>query len=138
LFYMKPNDFNAYSIDFKGAMDIPFRFVFPQLYSLPKDFLTSSTVYDAPARSKYLSENKSKIISLYSLFSLKNKLFFKCNTIGGLNKKESYMYDIQNSNLFLLNRLEPDIMSSYLPVMDNRQQANVKAGAFNKFDGVYF
>src|SRR5690606_21981857 len=77
-------------------------------------------------------------ISLYSLFSLKNKLFFKCNTIGGLNKKESYMYDIQNSNLFLLNRLEPDIMSSYLPVMDNRQQANVKAGAFNKFDGVYF
>lgn len=58
--------------------------------------------------------------------------------MGGLKGRDSYVYNTIKGSLISLNKLEPDSMSLFLPIVDNEQAPNFRNGTFCYFDGTFF
>lgn len=133
-FYVRVLDYSIYSLSTNGISKI-YSFLFPAINSIPKDF-SSSSKYKGK-RMDYFFNNKFKIFGLGYTYQLGDNLFFKIATIGRLNGNNSFVYSLKSGKLIAINRLLPDLRSSFLPITDDGIGSEFEDNNFHTSDGVY-
>lgn len=133
-FYVRALDYSIYSISANG-ISREYSFIFPAINSIPKDF-SSSSKYNGK-RMDFFLKDKSKIFSLGYTYQFGDNLFFKTATMGRLNGNNSFVYSLKSSKFIAINRLLPDITSSFLPITDDGIGTDFENSNFHTSDGIF-
>jgi hypothetical protein len=135
MFFVHFFDYNVYKVTTKKAF-LAYRILFPATNSLPEDFKTNP-VYKKKRRDYFL-QNPNAIFSVNNVYKIGNNLFFKCpNLFAPRNKKNALIYNLKTGNILTIKDLEPDALSSFLPVTDAGAFADFSNHGFHLFDGNY-
>ncbi|NRF40945.1 6-bladed beta-propeller [Pedobacter foliorum] len=118
VFFVKPYDYNIYKAA-PNTLKHAYRFLFPLVNSLPKDFLFNNEYKGK--RFKYLQDNPDAIFALSNCFQVGDNLVFKANCFNNdFNKQASMIYNLKSGSLIALGHITTDAMSYFLPVADDR------------------
>jgi hypothetical protein len=114
-FFAKPYDYTIYAVT-PHDIQLKYKFIFPQLLSLPADFLVNP-VYDLK-RITFIQKNKDLIYCLNNCYQIKNNLLFQASSYISY-QEDNLLYNLQSGNLIAFKHILPDEMSYYLPIYDN-------------------
>ncbi|MBP8067688.1 MAG: 6-bladed beta-propeller [Pedobacter sp.] len=116
MFYLNYYDYNLYKIA-PNKLSLAYRIVFPANNSLPKDFITNP-IY-IKKRGEYFRNNPKVFYSLSSTYLIGNNLYLKMSNYGwDQDLKKSIIYNLKSGELISIQDLEPDSLSSFLPITD--------------------
>ncbi|MES2653474.1 MAG: 6-bladed beta-propeller [Bacteroidota bacterium] len=116
MFYLNYYDYNLYKIT-PTKLSLAYRIIFPANNSLPKDF-TTNPIY-IKKRGEYFRNNPKVFYSLSSTYLIGNNLYLKMSNFGWApDIKKSVIYNLKSSELTSIQDLEPDSLSSFLPITD--------------------
>ncbi|KQM66330.1 hypothetical protein ASE74_07920 [Pedobacter sp. Leaf216] len=112
---------NYYSYDIYKArpskLSLAYHIIFPAANSLPRDF-NSNPVY-VKKRGEFFKNNPKVFYGLSNTFLVGNNLYFKMHNFGwDRTMKKALIYNLKTSELTSIQDLEPDALSSFLPVTD--------------------
>jgi len=133
---------NFYSYDIYKArptkLSLAYHLIFPAVYSLPNDFATNP-VY-VKKRGEYFQNNPKVFYCLSNTFLVGNNLFLKMHNYGwDRSTKKALIYNLKTSELTSIQDLEPDSLSSFLPVTDaNGDFYDFMNRGFHLFENGYF
>lgn len=123
----KYNDNEAFFTDFytyrlyklkSDKMELAYKFILPAINTLPKDFITNPEY--VKKRFEYFEKNKKIIHGIGKSYLIGDKLFLKfLNVFWDKDQKKSVIYDTKTTELLSFQDLEPDSLSSFLPVTDS-------------------
>lgn len=126
---VKSYDYNIYRLDNKG-MSTAYRLIFPGKNTLPADFNTNDVYLGK--KIDYFFKHTDNIFGIGYTYKIGDFLYFKCGSLSAeIRKIGSLVYDLKRDHLVSLNRLDPDTLSHYLPVIGEWHND------FKKFDGTY-
>ncbi|RYG21432.1 MAG: 6-bladed beta-propeller [Chitinophagaceae bacterium] len=118
--YHRYYDFNIYKIT-PEKLSLAYRIILPVSNSLPKDFLTNDAYRNK--QIEYFQKNDNVFYGLSDTYKIDDLLFFKLASLGGdRNRKSGMIYNLSSGELLSIKDIEPDVLSSFLPITD--------AGAF--------
>ncbi|WP_214225571.1 6-bladed beta-propeller [Pedobacter sp. B4-66] len=118
VFFVKPNDYNIYKAS-PNTVEHAYRFLFPLVNSLPKDFLFNNDFKGK--RFKYLQDNPNAIFALSNCFQIGDNLIFKVNCLNNdFRNQSSMIYNLKSGSLIALGHITTDAMSYFLPIADDR------------------
>lgn len=124
LLYVRPYDFNVYKIT-PDKLSLAYRLIFPAVNSLPLDFMTNDSYKNK--RLVYFQKNEKVFYTLSDTYKINNFLFLKMRSWGfDKNKKDALIYNLGTGEITSIKDIEPDSLSSFLPVTD--------AGAFYDYN----
>ena len=106
-------DLNIYKIKPAGVL-LSYHFILPEKYSLPLDF-DSNPEYIGN-KQLYFKNNREKYFQIGNAFQFGNNLFF--NLMNSSSGNKSFLYNLKKSLLLSIRNLQPDQLSSFLPVTD--------------------
>jgi len=106
-------DLNIYKIT-PSKLSLSYRIVLPEKNSLPHDF-NQNPIYSGK-KMDYLRANNSKYYQIGNTYKLGNHLFFNLFNVGAGRK--SFLYDLKHNTLLSMQDLQPDQVSSFLPITD--------------------
>lgn len=124
-FYIStPLEHDVYKIT-KDSCRKLFQFVFPGNRSIPAALLSTNNQKEVDSLRKRITMNTNLITKVSNVFFNKNLLFFKVNTIAvklirdGSESEYQYnfIYDTLTHRLSSMERIKPDSMNSYLPLL---------------------
>ncbi|MGY3053235.1 hypothetical protein ACVWYG_001433 [Pedobacter sp. UYEF25] len=119
LFFLRPHDYHIY-LATPDKLLVAYKFIFPLNKMLPADFLTPGK-YKGFARMEYLAHNGEIIYGLGNSFLAGNKLFFTAKQMNtGTDAKSALMYNLKNGDLTSIADLQPDALSQFLPITDDK------------------
>lgn len=122
-------DYNVYQITSNG-ISIAYTFVFPNNNTIPADF-NKNPIYFGK-KMDYFFKNGSKIYGIGHTYQIGDFLYFKCGSLSPyVRKNGSLVYDLKNDYLLSLNRLDPDSLSHFLPIIGRWEND------FKKYDDDY-
>ncbi|TYP96375.1 6-bladed beta-propeller protein [Sphingobacterium allocomposti] len=126
--YSLPYRYTAFEIDETG-ISRTYKFIFPEKYSLPKDFDNDSIFFNK--RKDYIFNPKSdqdyyRFRGLNPFYRHQNLLFFNTNSVY-LTYNNDLVYDLSSRNIFSLNRIVGDSTSFYLPILHAQSQQSLRA-----------
>ena len=112
---------NYYSYDIYKArpakLSLSYHIIFPAVNSLPIDFATNA-VY-IKKRGEYFRNNQKVFYGLSNIYLIGNNLYLKTHSYGwDRAMKKALIYNLKTSELTSIQDLEPDALSSFLPVTD--------------------
>jgi len=137
LFYLNFYDYNLYKIT-PTKLSLAFRIIFPAANSLPADF-TTNPIY-IKKRGEYFRNNPKVFYSLSNTYQIGNNLYLKMSNLGWEPEiKKSIIYNIKSNELTSIQDLEPDSLSSFLPITDaGGQFYDFNNRGFHLFKDNYF
>lgn len=145
-FYKANGDFgfyiDSYSYDiFKVTsqkVSLAYKLIFPALNSLPSDFMTNP-IY-IKKRSEYFDRNKKVFIGIGAPYLLGDNLYLKMSTMHwDKDQKRNVIYNLKTSETISFQDLEPDSLSSFLPITDSGFGYDFESRGFLAFeDGKFF
>ncbi len=116
MFYLNYYDYNLYKIT-PAKLSLAYKIIFPANNSLPKDFITNP-IY-IKKRGEYFRNNPKVFYSLSSTYLIGNNLYLKMSNYGwDPDIKKSIIYNLKSGNITSIQDLEPDSLSSFLPITD--------------------
>ncbi len=123
-----PYRYSAYELDSKGIAKA-YHFVFPEKFSLPKDFGVDSLYHDK--RKDYIfnpktAEDYYKFKGLNPFFKHGDILLFNTNH-SYLTYNNDLLYDLGTKTTYSLNRLTGDSLSCYLPILHSQSMQALAA-----------
>ena len=120
-------DYNIYQITNKG-ISVRYTFVFPDNNTIPNDFNTNPVYLGK--KMDYFFKNTNKIFGIGHTYQIGDFLYFKCGSLSPyIRKSGSFVYDLKNNYLISLNKLDPDSLSHFLPIIGRWEND------FKKYDG---
>ncbi|MES2416551.1 MAG: 6-bladed beta-propeller [Bacteroidota bacterium] len=115
-FYLRYYDFNIYKIT-PDAVSLAYRLIFPATNSLPKGFMDNADYKNK--RIAYFQKNQEIFYGLTDTYQIGNQLFLKMRSMAfDKNKKNALIYHLQTGELTSIKDIEPDSLSSFLPITD--------------------
>lgn len=114
-YFVRPYDFNIYYLSAHNFYPV-YRFVFPMANTLPRDFLTDSSLNGK--RIAYVEKNKTFYYNLDGIFKMGNNLFFRPCSYSGRN--DGYVYNLATKHLIALDKITADESTHFLFVTDSR------------------
>lgn len=133
---------NYYSNDiFKVSptkLSLAYHIIFPATNSLPNDFLTNP-VY-TKKRIEYFRNNPKIFYGLSNTYLVGNNLYLQMNNFGwDPSIKSAIIYNLKTGELTSVQDLEPDSLSSFLPVTDASSDFyDFKSRGFHMYENGYF
>lgn len=122
-------DYNIYQITNHG-ISVAYTLVFPSNNTIPADFNTNPIYFGK--KMDYFFKNGRKIYGIGHTYQIGDFLYFKCGSLSPFVRKNgSLVYDLKNDYLLSLNRLDPDTLSHFLPIIGRWEND------FKKYDGNY-
>ncbi len=116
MFFINFYSYNIYKIT-PTKLRLAYRLIFPQSNSLPADFSTNP-VY-LKKRGEYFRKNPKVFYGISKAFLAGNNLFLKFYSYSAeRDPKTALIYNLKSNELISLEDLEPDSLSSFLPVND--------------------
>ncbi|WP_175632454.1 6-bladed beta-propeller [Pedobacter ghigonis] len=116
-FYTRYYDYRLYKLNAK-KMELAYKFIFPAINTLPKDFITNPAY--VKKRFEYFEKNKKMIHGIGSSYLIGDQLYLKLSNIfWDKDQKKSLIYNTKTTELLSFQDLEPDSLSSFLPVTDS-------------------
>lgn len=110
-------DYNLYKVT-PDKVSLAYKFVLPAVNTLPKDFLTNPEY--VKKRFEFFEKNKKIIHGLGNTYLLGENLFIRfLNVFWDKDQKKSLIYNLTTSELISFQDLEPDSLSSFLPITDS-------------------
>jgi hypothetical protein len=110
-------DYNLYKIT-PEKVSLAYKFILPAINTLPKDFITNP-IY-VKKRFEYFEKNKKIIHGLGKSYLLGDNLYIRfSNIFWDKDQKKNLIYNIKTSELISFQDLEPDSLSSFLPITDS-------------------
>lgn len=129
-------EYNIYKLSPEN-LSLAYRIIFPASNTLPADFKTNPVYKNK--RQEFFTKNPAVIYAVGNPYQIGDKLYFKTGSFTWANdKKSALVYDLKSSALTSINHLEPDSLSSFLPVTDAGYFYDFTNKGFLKFDGSYF
>ncbi|WP_316824164.1 MULTISPECIES: 6-bladed beta-propeller [Pedobacter] len=113
VFYTRYFENNIYRIGEKKA-ELAYRFILPEKYSLPDGFIENSSYKGK--RMEYLMKNRDKFYGIFNTYTCGDNLFFNFSSFGF--DRKAFIYNLKDNQLMSIGDLEPDALSSFLPVTD--------------------
>ena len=110
VFYTRTFDYSAYQIDTQGIANI-YRFIFPQRYSLPVDFLDSAFM---AKQADYLQKN-DVVTGTSGVFRINNNLIF-CLNKSQPPVRSTFMYSLKTGELYNLDLVTSDSTNGFVPI----------------------
>jgi len=132
LFYTRYFENNIYKITPTNAI-LAYQIILPEKNSLPKNFI-ENPIYKG-RRMEYFQKNKDKYYGIFNTYIFGNSLFFNFSSFGYSNK--SFIYKLKENQLISMANLEPDELSSFLPVTDLGVLDEYKNSGFNLYHDGY-
>jgi hypothetical protein len=132
LFYTRYFENNIYKITPTDAI-LAYQIVLPEKNSLPKNFI-ENPIYKG-RRMEYFQKNKDKYYGIFNTYLFGNSLFFNFSSFG--YKDRAFLYKLKESQLISMADLEPDELSSFLPVTDLGILDEFKNRGFNLYQDGY-
>lgn len=135
-YFSFPYNYNVFGISATGITS-EFQFLFPEKYSLPKDFSTGEEF--SSIRKEYvfnpLPQNMDKFISLGPFFKYNEWILFEIQKIGGyISNARDLLYNLETKKLYSMNLIIGDEISNYFPVLQARKQQRMNS----LYDGVLY
>lgn len=123
MFFVNMHSYDLYKIT-PSKLSLAYHIILPANNSLPKDFM-SNPVY-VRKRSEYLQKNQKVFYSINNTYQVGDLLYLQMRSYGWNKElKKAIIYNLKTTELTSLQDLQPDSLSSFLPVTD--------AGAFYDF-----
>ncbi len=118
--YVLPFTNKVYKLNDTGITD-EYEFIFPQKYSLPKNFDSSEEYKNRRVQYTYLdAENILKIHTISSVYKLGDYLLFSAMNTEMLNTSDlNYLYNLKNGTLISFTKVAGDSTTSFFPVMSS-------------------
>lgn len=138
MLYLNYYDYNLYKIT-PSKLSLAYRVVFPINNSLPKDWMTNP-IY-LKKRGEYFRNNPKVFYALSNTYLIGNNLYLKMHDYSwGADVKKSLIYNIKSSELTSIQDIEPDSLSSFLPITDggNGRFYDFKNRGFHLYKDGYF
>ncbi|NQX43055.1 6-bladed beta-propeller protein [Pedobacter steynii] len=134
LFFTRRFDYQIYKAT-PQSLTVEYRVVFPAMYHLPVDFeQTALTIKEMP--QEYF-RNDQKLAGVSDVLKIDSKLFFRLAEYGKSSYHDAFIYDLKAENLISISHIEPDSLSSFLPVTDLNERNGFSNSNFDFFDGNY-
>lgn len=114
-YFVRPYDFNVYYLSAHNFYPV-YRFVFPMANTLPRDFLTDSSLNGK--RVAYLENNKAFYHNLDGIFKMGNNLFFRPCSYS--SHHDGYIFNLASKHLIALDKITPDERTHFLFITDSR------------------
>lgn len=129
----------AYHYDIYRAepnrLSLAFKLVFPAINTLPADFADNLT-YNGK-RLQYMGKNKKIFLGLENTYLLGNHLYFNVQNYFNTDIKTCLMYNLKSGELISVKNIEPDFLSSNLPVTDAGDFLDYENNGFHLYDEGY-
>ena len=123
LFFVNIYGYSLYKIT-PSKLSLAYRIIFPANNSLPQDFLTNP-IY-LKKRGEYFRKNPKVFFSMNNTYQVGDYLYLQMRNFSWDNEtKRAIIYNLKTTEVTSLQDLQPDSLSSFLPVTD--------AGAFHDF-----
>lgn len=123
MFFINLYSTNIYKIT-PSKLSLAYQIIFPANNSLPRDFL-ENPIY-IKKRGEYFRNNPKVFYSMNNTYLVGDHLYLQMRNYGGDKElKKAIIYNLKTSEITSLQDLQPDSLSSFLPVTD--------AGAFYDF-----
>jgi len=114
VFYKRPYDYGIYRITPNG-MSLDYKLIFPSEYSVPNDFLSNKEFVNK--RIDFLQKNRKVFYGLKNVYKSGSNLFFSGASLDlSKSHKRDFIFNLKTRNLISIQDIEPDILSSYLPI----------------------
>lgn len=113
-FFVPPYDYSLYRIT-PNTIKLAYKFILPQLMSLPTDFLTN-TDYDLK-RIAFIQKNRELIFSLNNCYQIGANLLFETSSYVN-SDEDNLLYNTQSGTLIAFKHILPDELSFFLPLFD--------------------
>jgi len=134
-FFRRSYDYNIYKIT-PEKLFLAYRFIFPINNSIPIDFM-ENPVYKKK-RIAFFEKNKDIFYSLSNAYKIGNLLFFKVHNMAwNTQQKTALIYHLKTTELTSIKDLEPDSLSSYLPITDAGFHYDFSNRGFLGYDNGY-
>jgi hypothetical protein len=135
-FYITFYEYNIYKLSQKN-LALNYRIIFPAANSLPADFKTNPLYVNK--RQEFFSKNTAVIFSISNAYEIGDNLYFKTGSWSwSKDKKNALIYNLKSGALTSITNVEPDSLSSFLPVTDAGHFYDFQNRGFHKFVGGYF
>ncbi|HEY9261929.1 6-bladed beta-propeller [Chitinophaga sp.] len=116
-FFVRPYDFKVYYLS-DNSFYPAYQFVFPMSKTLPRDFLTDSTLNGK--RVAYLEKNQAFYYNMDGIYRMGNNLFFRPVSFGYTDRKDGFIYNLASKHLIGLDKISPDERTHFLFVTDTK------------------
>lgn len=128
LFFVNIYGYNLYVIT-PTKLSLAYHIIFPATNSLPPDFM-DNPIYKKK-RGEYFQNNQKAFYSLNNTYLVGDNLYLQMRSYGWDKElKKAIIYNLKTTEITSLQDLQPDSLSSFLPVTD--------AGAFHDFSNYGF
>jgi len=119
-----PFDYRIFRINHK-SIDLLGQFVFPATSTVPEAILRSKNYKRLDSMRRILSRDFTKIHTVKNIVFHNTKILFTLSKItlmpdqsGIIYDPINFMYDTANQRLISFERIQPDSLSGFLPIMD--------------------
>ncbi|MEJ6981521.1 6-bladed beta-propeller [Pedobacter sp. P351] len=128
LFFINVYGYDLYKVS-PSKLSLAYHIIFPANNSLPRDFI-SNPIY-IKKRREYFQANPKVFYSLNNTYQVGDHLYLQMRNFGREKElKKAIIYNLKTTEIISLQDLQPDSLSSFLPVTD--------AGAFYDFSNKGF
>lgn len=136
MFFINYYEYNLYKIT-PQKLSLSYRIIFPAGNSLPQDFKTNPEYKNK--RQEYFEKNPKIVYAIGNTYQTGNNLFFKLNSWSWTRSdKKAFIYNLKTNALTSISDIEPDSLSSFLPVTDASFHYDFSNNGFHLFDGQHF
>jgi hypothetical protein len=116
-FFTNYYDYRLYKLK-ADKMELTYKFILPAINTIPKDFKTNPLY--VKKRFEYFEKNKKMIHGIGNSYLIGDNLYLKLSNIfWDKDQKKSLIYNTKTSELLSFQDLEPDSLSSFLPITDS-------------------
>lgn len=116
-FYANFYDYNLYKVT-KDKVSLSYKFVLPFIHTMPADFATNEK-YFMDKRLEFFRDNPNVIYGIGPCYQLNDNLYIKLEAImADKDLKQNLIYNLKSGELTSFHDLEPDSLSSFLPITD--------------------
>lgn len=128
MFFINIYSYNLYKVT-PSKLSLAYRIIFPANNSLPGDFMTNP-IY-IKKRGEYFRNNPKVFYNMNNTYLVGDQLYLQMRSWGWEKElKKAIIYNLKTTEITSLQDLQPDSLSSFLPVTD--------AGAFHDFSNKGF
>jgi len=112
-YFTRPLDYVIYKVTGDSVQPL-YQFIFPLKNTIPETYFTD-TFNTEKDREAYFLKNPDLIKIISDVYAFNKTILFKVSSV-----RDVFIYGLRSGNLFSLNRLAPDIATSWLPLFGDR------------------
>jgi hypothetical protein len=135
-FFVDVYNYNLYKVKPSGV-SLAYRIIFPANNSMPADFTTNPAYVGR--RIEYFQKNQKVFYGVSNSYLFGDDLYLQMHSFGyDKQLKKAIIYNLKTTELTSLQDLEPDSLSSFLPVTDAGVYDDFSNHGFHLYQDGYF